>query len=73
VRARLAGCQVEAGEGPEQLVVRFDRFDTNAGDVVGAVLATAELVDFHIDEPAIEDVIRKVYAGRLDLVTGVAS
>ena len=28
---------------------------------------SAELNDFHIDEPAIEDVIRKVYAGRLDL------
>jgi ABC-2 type transport system ATP-binding protein len=67
VRARLAGCTVEAGEAADQLVVRFDRFDTNAGDVVGAVLAAAELVDFHIDEPAIEDVIRKVYAGRLDL------
>jgi ABC-2 type transport system ATP-binding protein len=67
VAARLEGCRVEAGESPDQIVVSFDRFETNAGDVVGAVLATAELVDFHIDEPAIEDVIRKVYAGRLDL------
>jgi ABC-2 type transport system ATP-binding protein len=70
VAARLPGCEVEPGEGPEQLVVRFDRFDTAAGDVVAAVMEEGELVDFHIDEPAIEDVIRKVYAGRLDLTSG---
>gem|GEM_PF-3930820 len=30
-------------------------------------MTEADVVDFHIDEPAIEDVIRKVYAGQLDL------
>jgi len=35
-------------------------------------MASAELNDFHIDEPAIEDVIRKVYAGRLDLEAEIA-
>jgi ABC-2 type transport system ATP-binding protein len=73
VAARLADCTVEAGEGADQIVVRFDRFDTTAGDVVGAVLEAGDLVDFHIDEPAIEDVIRKVYAGRLDLTTGTTA
>jgi ABC-2 type transport system ATP-binding protein len=72
LQAKLPGCAVEAGETGDSLVVRFDRFDTEAGEVVAAVLASAELNDFHIDEPAIEDVIRKVYAGRLDLGAGVA-
>jgi ABC-2 type transport system ATP-binding protein len=67
LQARLPGCDVAAGDTPGQLLVRFDRFDTEAGAVVGAVLESAELVDFHIDEPAIEDVIRKVYDGRIDL------
>jgi ABC-2 type transport system ATP-binding protein len=69
---RLRGCEIAEGETPGQLTVRFDRFDTNAGDVVSAVLAVTEIVDFHIDEPAIEDVIRKVYAGRLDMGTVTA-
>ena len=55
------------GEKPEQLGVRFDRFEVSAADVVAAVMTEADVVDFHIDEPAIEDVIRKVYAGQLDL------
>jgi ABC-2 type transport system ATP-binding protein len=72
LRAKLPGCTVEPGETHDSLVVRFDRFETEAGEVVSAVLASAELNDFHIDEPAIEDVIRKVYAGRLDLGAEVA-
>jgi ABC-2 type transport system ATP-binding protein len=67
LRARLPDCEVEPGETPEQLGVSFDRFATSAGDVVAAVIDATEIVDFHIDEPAIEDVIRKVYAGGLDL------
>jgi ABC-2 type transport system ATP-binding protein len=72
LRAKLPGCAVEPGETGDSLVVRFDRFETEAGEVVAAVMASAELNDFHIDEPAIEDVIRKVYAGRLDLEADVA-
>jgi ABC-2 type transport system ATP-binding protein len=72
LRAKLPRCAVEQGATGDSLVVRFDRFDTEAGEVVSAVLASAELNDFHIDEPAIEDVIRKVYAGHLDLGAGVA-
>jgi ABC-type uncharacterized transport system ATPase subunit len=30
-------------------------------------MAVADIVDVRIDEPAIEDVVRKVYAGQLDL------
>jgi ABC-2 type transport system ATP-binding protein len=67
VRERLGDAEVLPGETPEELQVRFDRFDTTAGDVVGAVMAVADVVDVRIDEPAIEDVVRKVYAGQLDL------
>jgi ABC-2 type transport system ATP-binding protein len=68
IRERLGGAvEVLPGETPEELQVRFDRFDTTAGDVVGAVMAIADVVDVRIDEPAIEDVVRKVYAGQLDL------
>jgi ABC-2 type transport system ATP-binding protein len=35
--------------------------------VLTAVLGVVDVVDIEIDEPAIEDVIRKVYAGELDL------
>jgi ABC-2 type transport system ATP-binding protein len=72
LQAKLPGCTVEPGETHDSLVVRFDRFETEAGEVVAAVMATAELNDFHIDEPAIEDVIRKVYAGGLDLEAEIA-
>jgi ABC-2 type transport system ATP-binding protein len=67
LRAKLPGCVVGRGESAQHVVVSFDRFEIVAGDVVAAVLASADLIDFHIDEPAIEDVIRKVYEGRLDL------
>ena len=45
--------------------MRFDRFALTAGQVVTRALTLGELVDFRLDEPAIEDVIRKVYAGDL--------
>jgi ABC-2 type transport system ATP-binding protein len=67
VRERLGSVEVLAGEAPEELQVRFDRFETTAGDVVGAVMSVADIVDVRIDEPAIEDVVRKVYGGQLDL------
>jgi ABC-2 type transport system ATP-binding protein len=67
VRERLGDVEVVGGEIPEELQVRFDRFETTAGDVVGAVMGVADIIDVRIDEPAIEDVVRKVYGGQLDL------
>jgi ABC-2 type transport system ATP-binding protein len=50
-----------------RLSVRFDRFKFAAGEIAAAVMPHVEVVDFHIDEPEVEDLIRKVYLGQLSL------
>jgi ABC-2 type transport system ATP-binding protein len=50
-----------------RLSVRFDRFQYAAGEIAAAVMPHVEVVDFHIDEPEVEDLIRKVYLGQLSL------
>ena len=72
IARRLEGVELLPSEKPELLGLRFDRFATSAAEVVGAVMKEADIVDFTIDEPAIEDVIRKVYAGQLDLQSPAA-
>lgn len=62
----LPGVSAEPTDGNE-LSVRFNRFETSACAVAWQVMQHAEVVDFRIDEPRIEDVIRQVYDGRLDL------
>jgi ABC-2 type transport system ATP-binding protein len=49
------------------LSVRFDRFEFAAGEIAAAVMNHVEVVDFRIDEPEVEDLIRKVYLGQLSL------
>jgi len=49
------------------LSVRFDRFKFAAGEIAAAVMNHVEVVDFKIDEPEVEDLIRKVYLGQLSL------
>jgi ABC-2 type transport system ATP-binding protein len=65
LRGSLAGAVVEPGETPLRFSVRFNRFAMTAGQIVTAVAPLAELVDFHVDEPSIEDVVRRVYSGEL--------
>ena len=38
-----------------------------AGQVIATASSLAEIDDLLIDEPAIEDVVRKVYSGELEL------
>jgi ABC-2 type transport system ATP-binding protein len=45
--------------------IGFDRFIHTAGQIIARVLEVAEVGEFHLEEPAIEDVVRKVYAGEL--------
>jgi ABC-2 type transport system ATP-binding protein len=65
LRRSLPGATVTPEEGPLRFSVRFNRFDMTAGQIVTALAPLAELVDFHVDEPSIEDVIRRVYSGEL--------
>ncbi|WP_433047177.1 ABC transporter ATP-binding protein [Dactylosporangium sp. CS-033363] len=67
LRNALPGATVEPGETPVQFSVRFDRFTMTAGQAVTALAPLTNLVDFHVDEPSIEDVIRRVYSGELQL------
>jgi ABC-2 type transport system ATP-binding protein len=50
-----------------QFAIRFDRFAIQAGDVIALVMRQSEIVDLRIDEPAIEEIIRRVYDGTLTL------
>jgi ABC-2 type transport system ATP-binding protein len=71
--AALLPGRVVAGASPWHFSVAFDRLTLTAGAVVAAVSAYGDIVDLRIDEPSIDDVVRKVYAGGLATVpTGVA-
>ncbi|WP_425560709.1 hypothetical protein [Luedemannella helvata] len=61
----LPGAEIEGGQ--QSFTIRFDRFTHTAAQVMSALLAAGEVADFRLDEPAIEDVIRRVYAGDLGL------
>lgn len=64
--SELPGVFLEKQKGT-QFSVRFDRFHCSAGEIAGHVMKHGEVVDFRIDEPSIEHVIRRVYDGDLDL------
>jgi ABC-type uncharacterized transport system ATPase subunit len=67
LRASLPGAQVTMEDNPLRYAVRFDRFTMTAGHAVTALAGLSDLVDFRVDEPSIEDVIRRVYSGELVL------
>ena len=54
------------GEG-KQFAVSFDRFRIAAGEVASHIMKHGEVVDFRIDEPSIEQIIKRLYDGELDL------
>jgi ABC-2 type transport system ATP-binding protein len=47
-------------DGPRQWL-HFRRDEVSAADVVAAVAARAPLKDLALEEPAIEDVVRRIY------------
>lgn len=53
-------------QASSSLSVRFDRFRCTASDIVKRLMNRGEVVDFRIDEPSIEEIIRRVYEGQLD-------
>jgi ABC-2 type transport system ATP-binding protein len=58
----LVECETD---GERRFTLRFDRFQHSAGSLTREVMQRAAIVDFHIEEPSIEDVIRQVYSGTL--------
>jgi ABC-2 type transport system ATP-binding protein len=51
--------------GDNRLKLTFDRFEVNASQLLNAFSQDYEIIDFKIDEPKIETVIMKMYAGNL--------
>jgi ABC-2 type transport system ATP-binding protein len=58
----IQGTTVDRVEGPRQWI-RFRREDHSAASVLAAVTAIAEVRDVTVEEPAIDAVVRRIYAG----------
>jgi ABC-2 type transport system ATP-binding protein len=56
----VEGARVERVDGPRQWL-RFRREEISAAALVAAVAAQVQLRDLTIEEPAIEDVVRRIY------------
>ncbi len=50
-------------EGPRQWLT-FAREETSAADVIAAVARSARIIDLTVEEPSIEDVVRRIYETR---------
>ncbi len=59
----LPGARVERVEGPRQWL-RFRRDETSASALTALVAERARLVDLSIEEPDIEEIVRRIYQGR---------
>jgi ABC-2 type transport system ATP-binding protein len=59
----VPGARVVRVEGPRQWL-RFRRAEVSAAQLTAAVAAEARLVDLAIEEPDIEDVVRRIYRER---------
>jgi ABC-2 type transport system ATP-binding protein len=57
---QIPGATVVLVDGPRQWL-RFRRSETSAAQVTAAVAAQAPLLDLAIEEPDIEDVVRRIY------------
>ena len=61
----IPGARVTKVDGPRQWL-HFRRDDVTAATVVAEVAARARLKDLSLEEPAIEDVVRRIYSGAED-------
>jgi ABC-2 type transport system ATP-binding protein len=59
----VPGARVERVDGPRQWL-RFRRDETSAAAVTAAVAQRANLVDLALEEPDIEEVVRRIYTSR---------
>jgi ABC-2 type transport system ATP-binding protein len=58
----VPGATVVRVDGPRQWL-RFRRDETTAADLVAAVACRVRLVDLAVEEPDIEDIVRRIYTG----------
>ena len=56
----LRGARVVRVDGPRQWL-RFSRAQTTAAELVAAVAAEAQLVDLSVEEPEVEEIVRRIY------------
>ena len=56
----IPGARVSKVDGPRQWVT-FDRREATAAEVVAAIVEVADVRDLSIEEPEIEDLVRRVY------------
>jgi ABC-2 type transport system ATP-binding protein len=68
-RAMPGGVEITRMNEREMTVV-FDRFRYTAKQVLEIIMQTVEVVDFQLEEPDIERVVKNVYEGRLELAGG---
>jgi ABC-2 type transport system ATP-binding protein len=61
----IEGATVERTDGPRQWL-RFRRDKMSAAVLIAAVAAKVELRDLTLEEPAIEDVVRRIYEQGMD-------
>ncbi|MFK7692693.1 ATP-binding cassette domain-containing protein [Paenibacillus sp. HJGM_3] len=64
--SQLEGVVLENEKGKE-FSVRFDRFRISASEIIGIMMNHGSITDFHMDEPKIDRIIRKVYDGELTI------
>ena len=57
---QVDGARVERVDGPRQWI-KFRREDISAAELTAAVAARARLVDLAIEEPDIEEIVRRIY------------
>jgi ABC-2 type transport system ATP-binding protein len=65
-RALPAGVEI-AETGEREMTIRFDRFRYTARNVLEIIVQSVDVVDFQLEEPDIERVVKNVYEGRLEL------
>jgi ABC-type uncharacterized transport system ATPase subunit len=62
--------QIVRADGP-RCWLRFDRQTVNPAELIAAIAAQRPLRDVAIEEPAIEDIVRRIYGEGID--AGIAS
>lgn len=63
---QIPGVALQENNGTK-FSLKFNRYEVTAGDIVGEIMRFTKVLDIRIDEPNIEQVIKKVYEGEVEL------